>query len=82
MSKALGLSLMLGALYFGMTLYTEGREQAFGGIFAPIQPFERGSLAASALSQSAQSAEAAGGSATRPRVKASDSLRERFSSKR
>ncbi len=39
MSKALGLALMLGALYVGMTLYTEGREQAFGGIFAPLEPW-------------------------------------------
>jgi hypothetical protein len=36
MGRALGLGLMLLALYVGMTIYTQGLEQAFGGIFAPI----------------------------------------------
>jgi hypothetical protein len=36
MAKAFGLILMLAAMYIGMTIYTQGLEQAFGGIFAPI----------------------------------------------
>lgn len=36
MGKAFGLILMLISLYIGMTIYTEGIEAAFGGIFAPI----------------------------------------------
>ncbi|UCE86370.1 MAG: hypothetical protein JSU66_01095 [Deltaproteobacteria bacterium] len=37
MGKAFGWILMLLALYIGMTIYTEGMDQAFGGIFAPLQ---------------------------------------------
>ncbi len=37
MGKLFGLILMLAALYVGMTIYTEGLEQAFGGIFAPLE---------------------------------------------
>jgi hypothetical protein len=35
--KAFGLILMLISMYIGMTIYTEGIEAAFGGIFAPIE---------------------------------------------
>jgi hypothetical protein len=35
-AKAFGIILMLVAMYVGMTLYSDGIEQAFGGIFAPI----------------------------------------------
>ena len=38
MGKALGLVLMLIALYIGMTIYTQGIDQAFGGALAPVQP--------------------------------------------
>jgi hypothetical protein len=34
MGKAFGLILMLIALYVGMTIYTEGIDQAFGGALA------------------------------------------------
>ena len=39
MSKAFGLIFMLVALYIGMTLHTEGMDEAFGGIFAPLEPW-------------------------------------------
>lgn len=38
MSKAFGLIAILIALYIGMTIYTEGLENALGGVFAPIEP--------------------------------------------
>jgi hypothetical protein len=38
MGRAFGLVLILIAMYVGMTLYTEGMENAFGGVFAPIRP--------------------------------------------
>ena len=82
MSKVLGLMLMVGALYVGISLYTEGREHAFGGIFAPIEPLERDSLAASALSPAAQFENAPRPGQAPQRVKASDTLRKRFSPKR
>lgn len=37
MGKAFGLIAMLGGLYMALTIYAEGMEQAFGGIFAPIE---------------------------------------------
>ncbi len=33
MNRLIGLLLMLTAIYVGMTLYTEGLDHAFGGIF-------------------------------------------------
>lgn len=38
MGKAFGWILVLAALYAGVTLYTEGVDSAFGGLFAPLQP--------------------------------------------
>ncbi len=38
MGKAFGLILMVISLYVGITLYTEGMDQAFGGIFASLEP--------------------------------------------
>lgn len=42
MGKAFGIVLMLGALYVGLTLYTEGVDQAFDGVLAgvldPLEP--------------------------------------------
>lgn len=37
MGKALGLVLMLVALWVGMQIYLEGTENAMGGIFAPLE---------------------------------------------
>ncbi len=86
MSKALGLALLVGAIYVGMTIYTEGSDQAFGGVlagvFAPIEPLERDSLAASALTPAAQASGAPAGGAGRPGGKASDRMRSRFASER
>jgi hypothetical protein len=77
MSKAFGLILMLAAMYVGMTLHAEGMEKAFGGVFAPIEPIERNSSAATALSGGAQAAEAANGGAARPRGRVTDVVRDR-----
>jgi hypothetical protein len=41
MGKAFGLVLMLISLYIGMTIYTKGIEQSFGGVFAPIEPMSQ-----------------------------------------
>lgn len=38
MGKAFGWILMVIAMYVGITLYTEGMDQAFGGIFASLEP--------------------------------------------
>ena len=78
MGKSFGLVLMMVALYIGMTIHTQGMEQAFGGIFAPIEPISRHSSAATALTPAAQSADAP--SATRPRLKITDAVRNRVSS--
>lgn len=80
MSKAFGLVLMLVALYVGMTLHAQGMEQAFGGIFAPIESMDRGSSAASALSPDAQAADATSDGAARPRVRVTDAVRNRVTS--
>ena len=41
MGRAFGLVMLLISLYIGMTIYTKGLEQAFGGAFAPIQPMSQ-----------------------------------------
>jgi hypothetical protein len=49
MARAFGLVLMLIAMYIGMTIYTQGIEQVFGGIFAPLQPDTEPTSRASAI---------------------------------
>jgi hypothetical protein len=42
MGRLFGLILMVAAIYVGLTLYTEGFDNAFGGIFASSdEPSER-----------------------------------------
>ena len=65
MGMAFGLILMLIALYVGMTIYTEGIDQAFGGALATH------------LAPSAQSADAPADRARR--VSITDRVRERVS---
>ena len=77
MSKAFGLIVMLLALYVGMTIYSEGIEQAYGGIFAPISSSERDSSLAAGLTPLAGMADAPT-EARRP-VKITDAVRERVS---
>jgi len=77
MSKAFGLIVMLGVLYIGMTIYSEGIEQAYGGIFAPISSSDRDSSPATGLSPLAGTAEAP--TEARRRVKLTDAVRERVS---
>lgn len=58
MGKALGLVLMLIALYIGMTIYTQGIDQAFGGALAPVQSVrDRETPLATHLTPAAQLAE-------------------------
>jgi hypothetical protein len=37
MGRMFGIILMLCALYVGLTLYTEGTENAFHGLFSPLE---------------------------------------------
>jgi hypothetical protein len=77
MGKAFGLIAMLIALYIGMTIYTEGIENAYGGIFAPIESSDRDSSMATGLTPAAGMADAPASGA--PRVKVTDAVRERVS---
>jgi len=77
MTKAFGLIAMIIALYIGMTIYTEGLEQAYGGIFAPIASSERDGSLATGLTPVAGMADAP--SAPARRVKVTDAVRERVS---
>jgi hypothetical protein len=75
MGKAFGLILMLAALVAGMKIYSEGLDQAYGGIFAPIASSERDGSAASHLTAAAGMADAPTGH-SRP-VKVTDAVRQR-----
>lgn len=58
MSKAFGLILMLAAMTVGMKIYSEGLDQAYGGIFAPIASSERDGSALTNLTPIAGMADA------------------------
>jgi hypothetical protein len=75
MAKAFGLIMMLIALYIGMTIYTQGIEQAYGGIFAPIAPSDSGSPMATHLTPAAGMADVP--TEPRPRVRITDAVRDR-----
>jgi len=75
MAKAFGLIMMLIALYIGMTIYTAGIENAFGGIFAPIQTSDGGSPLATNLTPAAGMADAP--SEPRPRQRITEAVRDR-----
>jgi len=75
MGKAFGLIVMLLALYIGMTIYSRGLEQAYGGLFAPIASSDRDSSPATALTPLAGTAEAPTEAARR--VKITDAVRDR-----
>lgn len=79
MGKAFGLILIVAALYVGMTLYTEGSENAFGGLLAPITPAsQRETPLASSLSPAAQEAAEPSSPAPRRRgVTPTQAVRER-----
>lgn len=78
MTKAFGLIMMLIALYIGMTIYTEGIENAYGGIFAPIATSDGGSPMATHLTPAAGMADAP--SEPRPRQRITDAVRDRVTS--
>jgi len=79
MGRIFGLALMLIALYVGMTVYTEGLENAFGGAFAPIEPIdEREEPLATHLTPAAQMADAP--TERRRRVPVTQAVRERVNS--
>ena len=72
------LSLLI-ALYVGMTVYTEGLENAFGGAFAPLEPVDgRDEPLATELTPAAQMADAP--SERRRRVPVTQAVRERVNS--
>jgi hypothetical protein len=75
MGKAFGWIVMLLALYIGMTIYSEGIDRAYGGLFAPISSSERDSSLATGLTPLAGTAEAP--TEARRRVKVTDAVRER-----
>ena len=75
MAKAFGLIMMLIALYIGMTIYTEGIEQAYGGIFAPIAPSDGGSPMATHLTPAAGMADAP--TEPRPRKRITEAVHDR-----
>jgi len=75
MAKAFGLILMLVALYIGMTIYTQGIENAYGGIFAPIAPSGGDSPMATHLTPAAGMADAP--TERRPRRRITEAVRDR-----
>ena len=77
MGKAFGLIVMLLALYIGMTIYSKGIDQAYGGLFAPIESSERDSSLATGLTPLAGTAAAP--TEARRRAKVTDAVRERVS---
>jgi hypothetical protein len=78
MAKAFGLIMMLIALYIGMTIYSEGIEQAYGGIFAPIASSDGGSPMATHLTPAAGMADAP--TEPRPRKRITEAVRDRVTS--
>jgi hypothetical protein len=77
MTKAFGLIAMLIALYIGMTIYSEGIENAYGGIFAPIESSDRDAAMTTGLTPAAGMADAPSSGVRR--VKVTDAVRERVS---
>ena len=80
MGRLFRIVLVLGALYVGITIYTEGIDNAFGGVFEgilePIEPVdEREDPTATALTPAAQMADAP--SERRRRVPVTQAVRER-----
>jgi len=75
MAKAFGLILMLIALYIGMTIYTQGIENAYGGIFAPIAPSDGDTPMATHLTPAAGMADAP--TEPRPRKRITEAVRDR-----
>jgi hypothetical protein len=70
---------MLIALYIGMTIYTDGLENAFGGALAPIQPLQmRDSSGATGLTPAAQEGDAP--AERERRVWITDAVREQVTS--
>jgi hypothetical protein len=79
MGKFLGLVALLVALYVGMTVYTKGIENAFGGAFAPIESAnDRDAPIATHLTPAAQLAEPP--SDRERRVWVTDAVREKVTS--
>jgi hypothetical protein len=79
MGRIFGLVLFLAAIYVGMTIYTEGMENAFGGAFAPLEPVDgREEPWATDLTPAAQMAD--GPTERRRRVPITQAVRERVNS--
>jgi hypothetical protein len=58
MGKFFGIVLILAAIYVGFTIYSEGTENAFGGILSPVESVrDPGSFGATGLTPLAQEAD-------------------------
>jgi hypothetical protein len=77
MAKAFGLILMLAAMYVGMTIYTQGLERAFGGIFAPIDAGPGADSRTSALADDVKLHPTDDPSPVRRRVPITEQVRDR-----
>ena len=79
MGRLFGIVLVLGAIYVGLTVYTEGIENAFGGAFSPIEPIDQGEEPlATHLTPAAQMADAP--TERGRRVPVTQAVRERVNS--
>lgn len=66
MGKLFVILLIAGAIWVGMEIHREGKDQAFGGIFAPLESVrDDDGSAASALTPAAQEADAPNETGTR-----------------
>ena len=80
MTRAFGLILMLVALYFGMKIYADGADHAFGGMFAPLESVNnRETPLATHLTPLAQGVDEPAPPPQR-RVRITDAVRERVQS--
>ena len=79
MGRLFTLIAMLIALYIGMTIYTEGIDRTFDGVFAPLESVRSGETPlATHLTPSAQMAEEPSRRA-RPRTRIGDAVHQRVS---
>lgn len=79
--RAFGWILVLGALYVGITIYTEGIDAVFGGVLAPLEPVsQRETPLATGLTGAAQGVDEPSSPAPPRRVSPTQAVRERVTS--
>ncbi len=76
MKRAFGWSLILGLVYVAVTLYTEGTDEAFGGVFAGMSRTTESEAEAFLSHTSAYTADVPEGS-SRKAVPITDAVRDR-----